>query len=220
MISAFLRLGNIPPYLLVVAGYAGQTFAMGGFAFWAPTFLQRAHGMSLAAADHFFGLALVVTGLIATLLGGMAATAWQKRDPAGYSKVLALSAAATVPAAFGAFLVPDLAWAKAALVAAMFLIFLGTGPINTLIVETVPVAMRATAMAGSIFAIHLLGDFWSPKIVGALSDRLGDLQRAILWTLPSSLAVCAIFWFWLAARQSTPPPSPPNPPRPLPRFGA
>ena len=91
---------------------------------------------------------------------------------------------------------------------------------NTLIVETVPIAMRATAMAGSIFAIHLLGDFWSPKIVGALSDRLGDLQRAILWTLPSSLAVCAFFWFWLAARQSTPPSTPPNRPTPLPRFGA
>jgi hypothetical protein len=197
-------LGTNSAYVLVVAGYAGQTFAMGGFAFWAPTFLQRIHGMSLAAADHFFGLSLVLTGLTATLLGGLAATAWQRRHPAGYSGVLALSAAATVPAAFGAFFIPDLAWAKAALIAAMFLIFLATGPINTLILETVPVAMRATAMAGSIFAIHLLGDFWSPKIVGALSDRFADLQKAILWTLPGALAVCTFFWFWLAARQFRP----------------
>ena len=79
----------------------------------------------------------------------------------------------------------------------MFLIFLSTGPVNTLILETVPVAMRATAMAGSIFAIHMFGDLWSPRLVGHLSDTWGDLQRAPVTVLPGALVVSAVFWCWL-----------------------
>ncbi|MSU70627.1 MAG: MFS transporter [Opitutaceae bacterium] len=196
-VMAFRQLLKLPDYLLVVAGYIAQTFAMGGFAFWAPTFLHRVHGMNLQSAGTFFGGALVLTGLTATLLGGLAATDWQRRTGTGYAWVLALSALGAAPAAFAAFMLSNLAAAKVALVLSMFLLFLTTGPVNTLILESVPVMMRATAMAGSIFAIHLFGDLWSAKLVGLLSDRFGDLQRAVLWVLPSALIVSAFFWVCL-----------------------
>jgi hypothetical protein len=38
----------------------------------------------------------------------------------------------------------------------MFFLFLSTGPVNTLILETAPVNLRASAMAVSIFTIHLI----------------------------------------------------------------
>jgi MFS transporter, Spinster family, sphingosine-1-phosphate transporter len=138
--------------------------------------------------------------LIATMVGGVAATAWQKRSPAGYAWVLALSAIAAVPVSFSAFLIQDLTTARIALVAAMFLLFIPTGPTNTLILETVPVTMRASAMAASIFSIHFFGDLWSPTIVGYLSDRSGNLREAVL-LLPFALVVSAGFWMWLAVRQ-------------------
>ncbi|HWA86443.1 MAG TPA: MFS transporter [Opitutus sp.] len=191
---------KIPDYRLVVAGYVAQTFAMGGFALWAPTFLYRVHGMSLEAAGRFFGLALVASGLVATISGGLLATAWQRRSPAGYAWVLGLSAALAVPAGFAAFLLPDAGAARVALIVAMFFIFVPTGPINTLILETVPVAERARAMAASIFAIHAFGDLWSPRIVGYISDRLGDLKPAVQ-ILPFALIVSAGLWLWLAVRQ-------------------
>jgi MFS family permease len=75
-----------------------------------------------------------------------------------------------------------------------------TGPVNTLILETVPVMMRTTAMAGSIFAIHMFGDLWSPRLVGYLSDRWDNLQRAALWVLPGALLVSAFFWCLLVVR--------------------
>jgi hypothetical protein len=186
----------------VVAGYVAQNFAMGGFAFWAPTFLHRVHGLDLEQADRFFGGWLVLTGLAATLLGGFAATALGRRSPAGYARLLAVSAIAVVPATFAAFALGSRGPAEVALVLAMFLIFLPTGPINTLILETVPVAQRACAMAASIFAIHLFGDLWSPKLIGILSDRWGSLREAALYTLPAATAVSAIFWAWLAIRQA------------------
>ncbi len=188
-------------YLLVVAGYAAQTFAMGGFANWAAAFLERQHHLSYAAADRFFGVATAATGLGATVVGGLLGTAWRKRSPAGYGWVLAGSSLAAIPFAFGTFLVHDLRWAEGGLIASMALLFASTGPVNTLILETVPVAVRAGAMAASIFAIHLFGDLWSPFIVGWLATGFGDLRAAILWTLPPAVIVCAVFWTALALRQ-------------------
>jgi MFS family permease len=42
-------------YNLLIWGYAAQTFAIGGFAFWGPSFLVHIHGMSLGRADAIFG---------------------------------------------------------------------------------------------------------------------------------------------------------------------
>jgi MFS family permease len=194
---SYLSLGRFPAYLLVVAGYVAQTFAMGGFSLWAPSFLYRVHHMALDKAAFFFSASLAATGLVATLAGGFLATKWQQRTGTGYAWVLALSATLAAPVAFAAFTLPDLGEAKLALMATMFLLFLSTGPVNTLIIETVPATMRASAMAASIFAIHFFGDLWSPKVVGYLSDRWGDLQRAVLCVLPGALIISAIFWCWL-----------------------
>jgi MFS family permease len=206
-LRAFVGLLGYPRYRLVVAGYVAQTFAMGGFAFWAPTFLSREHHMPFESAGRFFGLALVVTGLVATVSGGLIGSAWQRRTGNGYAWVLALSALVAVPTGFAAFLLPNLLAAKVALGGAMFLLFLSTGPVNTLILETVPASLGATAMAGSIFAIHLFGDLWSPRIVGLVSDRTGSLHQAVL-ILPFALALCAVLWCWLALASRRPEPSP------------
>jgi len=86
------------------------------------------------------------------------------------------------------------------LAAAMFFLFLSTGPVNTLILETAPVNLRASAMAVSIFTIHLFGDMWSPEIVGRLADSFGgNLQKAVL-ILPGALVVAGALWLALAVK--------------------
>ena len=202
--AALFRLRD---FNLVLLGYTAYTFALGAFAPWAPTFLNRVHGLDLSKGDHFFGVVLVFAGLIGTLLGGLAATAWQKRNPAGYALMLTLSVAVAVPVALGAFLAPSLIVSMTLMGAAMFLLFLPTGPINTLIVESVPMALRASAMAASIFAIHLFGDLWSPPSIGWLADAWSStgnpevgLRQAVL-VLPGALALAVGFWGWLAWRK-------------------
>ena len=203
-VAKLFRLGD---FNLVLLGYTAYTFALGAFAFWAPTFLFRVHGTSLEKASLFFGGTLVVTGLVGTLLGGFAATVWQRHYRAGYATLLALSTLLAVPASVAAFLTANPTLSMVYLGASMFLLFLPTGPINTLIVESVPPALRASAMAASIFVIHLFGDFWSPEIIGHLSVAWNDsahagagLQRAVL-VLPGMLALATLFWAWLAWRK-------------------
>jgi len=194
-----LKLFGIPQYLLVVLGYTAYTFAMGGFGHWGPSFLTEVHQVPVDDAGLFFGAVLVVAGLVGTLAGGFAATAWQKRNPAGYAFTLGLSVLAAVPFAVLAFLSTNRTLAMSGLALAMFLLFLSTGPVNTLILESVPVNLRCSAMAMSIFAIHLFGDMWSPKIVGRLSDQWGGLQKAVL-ILPAALLLGAALWLVLAIR--------------------
>lgn len=195
-IGGLLRRTN---FQLVVWGYTAYTFALGAFGVWGPTFLHRVHGVPVESSATFFGAVLVVAGLLGTLAGGLAATAWQRRNPAGYAWMLSLSVISAAPVAVLAFAARDRYWSMGGLAAAMFLIFLCTGPVNTLILETVPVNLRATAMAVSIFTIHLFGDMWSPEIVGRLSDQWGSLRSAVM-ILPAALAVAAIVWLTLGLR--------------------
>jgi MFS family permease len=195
-----VNLTRIPDYMLVVFGYTAYTFALGAFAIWGPTFLHRTHGVAVDKAATFFGAVLVVAGLVGTLLGGFAATAWQKRNRAGYAWTLGLSVLAAVPLAFGAFIATSTFWSMTFMAAAMFFLFLSTGPVNTLILETAPVNLRASAMAVSIFTIHLFGDMWSPEIVGRLADSFGgNLQKAVL-ILPVALIVASALWLVLAVK--------------------
>jgi MFS family permease len=212
---------RLPNYLLVVLGYTAYTFALGAFALWGPAFLNRVHGVPVERAATFFGVVLAVAGLLGTLIGGLAATAWHKRNPAGYALTLGCSVLLAVPVAVLAFVLTQKQVAMACLASAMFLLFLSTGPVNTLILEAVPVNLRASAMALSIFMIHLFGDMWSPELVGHLSDAFSSkfsaaqppgnleslklladahgLHRAVL-LLPGALLVAAFFWLMLAMR--------------------
>ncbi|MGH8303648.1 MAG: spinster family MFS transporter, partial [Steroidobacteraceae bacterium] len=49
-LSVYLRLLRQRPYVLTVLGYAAYTFALGGLAFWMPTFLERVRGISAVKA--------------------------------------------------------------------------------------------------------------------------------------------------------------------------
>jgi MFS family permease len=194
-----VKLFRGPDYSLVVLGYTAYTFALGAFAVWGPAFLVRVHNVPKETASIFFGTVLVVTGLLGTMAGGFAATAWHKRHPAGYAWMLGLSVVLAAPSAIAAFLADNKNASMACLAAAMFFIFLCTGPVNTLILETVPLNMRASAMALSIFCIHLFGDLWSSEIVGRLSDYWGSLQKAVM-ILPGALGVAAVLWISLALK--------------------
>ena len=77
-LSGFGELFRIEDYVLVLLGLTAYTFGLGAFAAWGPTFLNRVHGLELSFADQFFGGTLVIAGLLGTLIGGFAATAWHK----------------------------------------------------------------------------------------------------------------------------------------------
>ena len=188
------------PYLLTVLGYAAYTFALGGLAFWAPAFLERVRGVPKAEATIQFGMIVVVTGFIGTFAGGWLGDYFLRRSQAAYLWVSGVATLLAAPVALVAFVVPSRPVYMAAIVGAEILLFVSTGPINSAIVNLVAPDKRATAVALSIFAIHLLGDVPSPPLIGAVSEATSSLEKAFL-LVPVAIALAGLFWLYAAWRE-------------------
>ncbi len=67
----------------------------------------------------------------------------------------------------------------AAILIGEFLILLNTAPLNAALVNSVSAPIRATAIAVNLFTIHLLGDAFSPLLIGYISDRT-DLRMGMV----------------------------------------
>jgi sugar phosphate permease len=199
--EAWQKLGKIPLYRSAVIGYVAQTFALGGFAAWAPQYLSRHLGMDLKTADFWFGLVLVVAGLFATFIGAELGDRLPGQDRARTNlRLCAISTLVAVPFALWCLLSGSPLGFFAGIAVAEFALFLSTSPINVVILQGVPNELRASAMACSIFAIHLFGDMVSPPLVGAISDRTS--LKTAMFVLPLALAVAAWSWFRGSAREA------------------
>src|SRR5262249_23650199 len=115
-----------------------------------------------------------------------------------YLWVSGITTLAAAPFAFLAFVARDRLVYTAAIIVAELLVFMSTGPINSAIVNVVAPQMRATSVALSILAIHLLGDVPSPPLIGYVSDR-STLGQAML-ILPVAFAVGGLIWIGAAWR--------------------
>lgn len=207
--AGYALLARNRTYVHAVVGYIAQTFALGGFTAWAAPFLYRKLCLELREADLYFGGVTAVTGLVGTVLGGFIADRTPGEDRArACLRVCAYSSAIAAPLALAAFLAPSVLGFFVALGACQLAIFVSISPTNAALLSTVPTWLRATAMAVSIFMIHLLGDLISPPLIGAMSDRFGDsaarcsgaagLQLG-MYLLPAALALSAVAW-WRGSR--------------------
>lgn len=199
-LSSFASLVRNRPYRLTVLGYAAYTFALGALAFWTPAYLERARGMTRAQATVQFGVIVVATGFAGTFAGGWLADSLRRRTPRSDLWVAGLSTLSAAPVVWIAFSTPNRSVSLAAITLAEVLLFLPTGPVNAAILGTAPPDRRATAMALSIFAIHLLGDVPSPALLGFLSQAT-SLQTAFRW-LPAPILVAGATWCYAASRRS------------------
>ena len=181
-------LAKIPVYRGGVLGYCAYTFAIGGFAFWAPKYLHERYGLETGHAAVQFGFLTVAGGFVGTLVGGWLGDR-SVRMRAGRAApgqgveavsdditaranllVCALSAGLGAPLAALAITAPS---ARGFFVFAFpceVALFLSNGPVNVALLRSVPAGLRASAMALAVFAIHLLGDLWSPPLIGLTAD--------------------------------------------------
>jgi MFS transporter, Spinster family, sphingosine-1-phosphate transporter len=204
-LGVYLSLLRRVPYMLMVLGYAAYTFGLGGLGFWMPVFLERVRGVPAAAATTGFGAIVVATGLVGTLSGGWLGDYCVRRSAQGYlwfSGVITLAAA---PLALLALSAPLPRVYYPAIVVAELLLFMSSGPINAAIANVVSPLERASAIALSMFLIHLFGDIPSPPLIGHLSD-VGSLAHAVL-IVPVAIAVGGVIWL-VSARAGTRRPQP------------
>lgn len=193
------RLAAVDLYRKGVLGYCAYTAAIGAFSYWAPKFLYARYGLPLAAANFKFGIITVLAGAMGTIIGGRWAdrrggrTANERARVIALLRICATGSLVGGPLALGAFLAPTPTIFFALAFATILFLFLSTSPINAVILQAVPSELRASAMALSIFSIHVFGDLWSPPVVGLLADHL-PIQIAMM-TLPIAIVFSAYLWW-------------------------
>jgi MFS family permease len=198
--TTYLRLLRNRPYVFTVLGYAAYTFALGGLASWMPAFLERVRGMSPDKATVQFGEIVVITGFVGTFVGGWLGDYCAKYSKQAYLLVSAIATLVAAPFVWFALTAASSTEYIVCMVIAQLLMFLSTGPINACIVNIVAPNQRATAVALSVFTIHLLGDAISPLLIGAVSDASSLAQG--LKIVPVAVVVSGLLWGWAVREQA------------------
>ncbi|KAG5503581.1 hypothetical protein JIQ42_05802 [Leishmania sp. Namibia] len=165
-------------YMLLVLGFSTHCFVTGAISIWGIPFLHEGPlQLTKTAAAVFMGVATACSGVVGSLVGGLAVDYWGgSTGTAGamqcqkFNLLMILIAIPSGEVALFSGNVALFAFAFTVAVVAMFAI---TAPINASILTIVPPDIRPYAVGYSIFIIHLLGDFPSPTLAGLVSDVLG-----------------------------------------------
>jgi MFS family permease len=209
-------------WLLSTAGYTAVTFVLGAFATWATLMLARDKHMSETSAAIVLGVVILVAGAAGTFGGGWIADRVAAKRRNGYFLVCAASSLlAIIPAVIGLITHRPMFFLPA-IFFAVVLLFVNNAPFHAILVNSVPPAIRASAMALNIVAIHACGDVISRFGVGKLSDSLAagnasliaafarmlgldptqEHLTAALLVVPAALFVSALFFLWGARKHS------------------
>jgi MFS family permease len=182
-----------PSYVLCSLGMTAMTFAMGGIAYWLPYYLVKVHSMKEGDANFKFGIIVVLSGLSATILGGIAGDRLRPRFAGSYFLVSGIAMLVGFPL-IALVLVTQGLWLWICIFLACFALFFNTGPTNTVLANVTHPQIRASAFAINIFVIHALGDAVSPAIIGGIADRW-SLQAGFL-AVSAFVFLGGILWLW------------------------
>src|SRR2546425_4886664 len=129
--------------------------------------------MSEVAANIVLGLTTLSAGALGTFGGGWIADRVAAKKRNGYFLVCAAgSLLGIVPSVIALISHQPLLFIPAIFFTVFFL-FINNAPFHAILIGSVPPAIRASAMALNIVAIHMFGDVISRGGVGVLSDSLG-----------------------------------------------
>lgn len=196
-----------PLFTLLSIGYGAFFFSFGAFAYWTPTVMKNLYPEEKSIADLGFGAVTVLTGIVGTAMGGFLmdhlCLRLSKRNGlqlysedlirvmggAMISCVLVLSGMLfTFPAVFS----PNIFIFLIFFAIGTLLLFSITAPVNIAIMYSVPAALKAQAMAVSVGLSHLIGDFPSPFVIGALIDSTGYKVSVVITS--AILTVPVVLW--------------------------
>jgi MFS transporter, Spinster family, sphingosine-1-phosphate transporter len=176
-----------PTLIWMFVGGALVTFAVNGLIAWAPSFLQRTHGLPVATVGRHFGLWGLAGGALGALFGGRTGDWLLTRWSGGRVVVSGAGFVLGGPVCAALLLIDDLRLFVPLLFVTFFLYSWYNGPLSAVILDVVPPAVRASVLGAFVLYSHLAGDAIAPPLIGYLSDRFG-LRPAML-LLPTAGAV-------------------------------
>lgn len=183
-------------------------FVLGANVVYLPTYLQQkdTFGLSSSAAGLFSGGVIVVAGIAGLLVGGYLSDLLNRRYPGARVLVCGIGFLLSAPAFVLAVTIHSIAIFSIFFILTVLLLNVYSGPSTAATQDVVPSALRASAVAISLLIAHLLGDAFSPLLVGVLAQNFDpthglhfannlagqDLSLALLVTCPPALVIAGL----------------------------
>jgi MFS family permease len=187
-------------FVYLALATALHVFCIYGLANWAPSFLQRLHGLKSSEAGRLLGPIFGFGGAIGSFAGGFLTDRFGKEDKRWYVKIPAYAIIISIPCAAGALFLQNTFLSAACLGLCVLLQSAYLGPSIAVAHSLVPASMRSLTSAILFFALNLIGLGFGPMVVGMISDLLAptmgveSLRWAMSIILIVSVASTALFF--------------------------
>ena len=201
--TAARHLARIATYVTLFFGFSIYMININAHSAWDTTFLVRVHEMSISEVSSIIGPIKGGLGVVGALAGGFLVDRLGQRDPRWRLWIPGIACLLLLPAE-AAFLLGEGALFHVGLVATSLLNFLFVGAIYAVILNVVPIRVRALAISIVVMTAALVGQVIGPFVVGYLNDlyhpTLGEeaIRYSLLIIVVSAFAAGALFF--LAAR--------------------
>ena len=190
-------------YLYVFIAASFTAFLSYGKGLWTISFFIRSHGLSTTEAGLAMAVALGISGIIGTWLGGKMADVFGKRDKRHILTLPAIGMAIAAPILFAGYWAEDWRVAVALLILPTILNSAYYGPAYGCVQGLVRPEARAIAASLVVFGQNLIGLGMGPLLFGVLSDWLQPMagDESVRWVLYGAawLGLIPAFFFWRAS---------------------
>ena len=195
--KSLISLFKIPSLTLMYVGYGIRNIMNFSALTWVSAYIMRAQLVAEDVAAKKFG-AIMMMAIIGAIIGGILADTWQKKNRKARMllPVIGDSLAAVV------FIVALLLEFKGVGFYIGFLwgalVMLGTPALNAVSQDVVSPAYKGMSWGMAVFCMYAFGGGWAPKIVGEISQQLGNdaksLQTALIIAACSGFVASVILW--------------------------
>ena len=190
-------------YLYVFIAASFTAFLSYGKGLWTISFFIRSHGLSTTEAGLAMAVALGISGIIGTWLGGKMADVFGKSDKRHILTLPAIGMAIAAPILFAGYWAEDWRVAVALLILPTILNSAYYGPAYGCVQGLVRPEARAIAASLVVFGQNLIGLGMGPLLFGVLSDWLQPMagDESVRWVLYGAawLGLIPAFFFWRAS---------------------
>jgi MFS family permease len=190
-------------YLYVFIAASFTAFLSYGKGLWTISFFIRSHGLSTTEAGLAMAVALGISGIFGTWLGGKMADVFGKSDKRHILTLPAIGMAIAAPILFAGYWAEDWRIAVALLILPTILNSAYYGPAYGCVQGLVRPEARAIAASLVVFGQNLIGLGMGPLLFGVLSDWLQPMagDESVRWVLYGAawLGLIPAFFFWRAS---------------------
>jgi MFS family permease len=195
------KLFQIPSLVWVLIGYGLANIMSMSFLFWTPAFIGRAWGVDVAAANAVM-VPIVLAAIVGSPVGGILADIWFKKDPRGRLYIPAITIILSALLLVGALYYQFKGIGMGFVIGYGVLNVMALPCLSAISQDVAPAAQKGLVWGLMVFCMYVFGGGWSPYLVGAISDSLGQGAQALgtALTIAASGGILGGICYLIAAR--------------------